>query len=70
MLQVYAPTLPGYGRSEKPGLPYSQDLWVAFLHDFVLDVVQRPVIVAGNSIGGFVTASLAADYPALVDGAY
>ncbi len=68
MMQVYAPTFPGYGRSEKQSLAYSQELWRDFLRDFVLEVVQRPVIVAGNSIGGFISASLAADYPSLVKG--
>lgn len=68
-LQVYAPTLPGYGRAEKPSIPYSQKLWVDFLRDFVVEVVRRPVVVAGNSIGGFLSASLAADYPQLVQGA-
>lgn len=67
-LQVYAPTFPGYGRSEKQSLAYSQELWRDFLRDFVLEVVQRPVVVAGNSIGGFISASLAADYPTLVKG--
>ncbi len=67
-LQVYAPTLPGYGRAEKPSLPYSQKLWVEFLRDFVVEVVRRPVVVAGNSIGGFLSASLAADYRQLVQG--
>lgn len=66
--QVYAPTFPGYGRSEKQSLAYSQELWRDFLRDFVLEVVQRPVVVAGNSIGGFISASLAADYPRLVKG--
>ncbi|KAL0021846.1 hypothetical protein WJX77_007187 [Trebouxia sp. C0004] len=66
--QVYAPTFPGYGRSEKQSLAYSQELWRDFLRDFVLEVVQRPVVVAGNSIGGFISASLAADYPSLVKG--
>jgi pimeloyl-ACP methyl ester carboxylesterase len=116
---VYAPTLPGYGRAEKPVLPYGQvrplralataaghchlpqqpapasfaaappsapiflpvpaslaaslpcllqDLWRDFLADFVLQVARRPVVVAGNSIGGFISASMAADYPGLVDG--
>lgn len=66
--QVFAPTFPGYGRSEKQALAYSQELWRDFLRDFVLEVVQRPVVVAGNSIGGFISASLAADYPSLVKG--
>ncbi|KAL4435621.1 hypothetical protein ABPG77_002584 [Micractinium sp. CCAP 211/92] len=65
---VYAPTLPGYGRAEKPVLPYGQDLWRDFLADFALQVVRRPVVLAGNSIGGFISASVAADYPGLVAG--
>lgn len=65
---MYAPTFPGYGRSEKQALAYSQELWRDFLRDFVLEVVGRPVVVAGNSIGGFISASLAADYPSLVKG--
>lgn len=67
-LDVYAATFPGYGRSEKPPLRYGQDLWRDFLRDFILEVVGRPVIIAGNSIGGFISASLAADYPSLVSG--
>lgn len=31
-------------------------------------VVRRPVVVAGNSIGGFISASMAGDYPGLVEG--
>ena len=65
---VYAPTLPGYGRSEKPALAYGQDLWRDFIADFARDVIKRPVVVAGNSIGGFMAASLAADYPGYVLG--
>ena len=111
---MFAPTLPGYGRAEKPSLPYGQvcarhppgcagaclpsllppvhataaacprhffppsppypippthislpkqDLWASFLADFCRDVVRRPVVAAGNSIGGFLAASLAADAP-------
>ena len=39
--QVYAPTFPGYGRSEKPALAYSQELWRDFLRDFVVEVRSR-----------------------------
>lgn len=48
---------------------HPQDLWRDFLHDFALAVVRRSVVVAGNSIGGFMAASLAADYPGLAQGA-
>ncbi|KAG1659816.1 hypothetical protein FOA52_002153 [Chlamydomonas sp. UWO 241] len=65
---VYAPTLPGYGRSEKSAVVYSQELWTDFLRDFVLQVIGTRVVVAGNSIGGFISASMAADYPQLVSG--
>lgn len=34
----------------------------------MLEVVSRPVIVAGNSIGGYIGAVLAADHPALASG--
>jgi len=66
--QVFAPTFPGFGRSEKAAVPYSQVLWSNFLRDFVVQVVGRPVVVAGNSIGGFISTSMAADNPSLVEG--
>ena len=128
VVQVFAPTFPGYGRSEKPAMAYSQvsgscsvaccqflwaqlrskrnayavqevpvaaqlsvvlgnslsschlltrarrngsmsqELWRDFLRDFVVEVVRRPVVAVGNSIGGYISASLAADYPVLVSG--
>ncbi|KIY91372.1 hypothetical protein MNEG_16592 [Monoraphidium neglectum] len=36
--------------------------------DFVLRVAKEPVVLVGNSIGGFISASMAADYPDLVKG--
>lgn len=36
--------------------------------DFILQVVGSRVVVSGNSIGGFISASLAADWPGLVSG--
>jgi len=69
---VFAPTFPGYGRSEKMSLQYGQDLWRDFLADFISEIVQvphnRPVVLAGNSIGGYISASVAADYPGMVQG--
>lgn len=65
---VYAPTFPGYGRSEKMSLQYGQDLWRDFLADFIKEVVQKPVVLSGNSIGGYISASVAADFPGMVKG--
>jgi pimeloyl-ACP methyl ester carboxylesterase len=65
---VYAVTLPGYGRSEKPSMPYDQDMWRDYLADFVRYVIRKPVVAIGNSIGGFLVASLAADMPKAVVG--
>ena len=65
---VYAPTLIGFGRSEKAAIGYSQDSWRDFIRDFILTEVKRPVILAGNSIGGFISTSVAGDFPSLVKG--
>ena len=65
---VWAPTFPGFGRSQKGALPYSQLLWTDFLRDFLEEVVRSPAVVAGNSIGGFMCSNLAADHPHLVKG--
>lgn len=65
---VYAPTIPGYGRSEKHSVQYGQTLWTTFLADFISEVVTTRVVIAGNSIGGYISASVAADYPDMVAG--
>ena len=49
-------------------MAYSQDMWRDFLRDFIIEVVRRPVLIVGNSIGGFMAASLAGDYPDLAEG--
>ena len=65
---VYAPTIPGYGRSEKHSIQYGQTLWSTFLADFISEIVTKKVVIAGNSIGGYISASVAADYPDMVAG--
>ncbi|WP_218080988.1 alpha/beta fold hydrolase [Anthocerotibacter panamensis] len=60
---VYAIDLLGFGRSAKPELVYSGDLWRDQLRDFCAYVVKAPVIVVGNSLGGYASLVLAADCP-------
>lgn len=50
--QVWAITMLGFGRSEKPNVVYSELMWAEFLRDFIVEVVGRPVHLVGNSIGG------------------
>ncbi|OCQ97192.1 alpha/beta hydrolase [Nostoc sp. MBR 210] len=66
--EVFAIDLLGFGRSAKPKLQYSGDLWRDQLHDFISEVIGRRAIVAGNSLGGYASLSVAAQYPDSVAG--
>jgi pimeloyl-ACP methyl ester carboxylesterase len=61
--EVWAIDLLGFGRSAKPDWQYSGDLWRDQLHDFIDDVIQRPTVLAGNSLGGYACLCVAAEYP-------
>ncbi|MEM9506054.1 MAG: alpha/beta fold hydrolase [Cyanobacteria bacterium P01_E01_bin.35] len=61
--QVWAIDLLGFGRSAKPKQEYSGTLWREQLHDFITEVVGQPTVLAGNSLGGYASLSVAAEYP-------
>lgn len=46
-------------------LRLSIDTWTELLADFVTCIIQRPVYVAGNSLGGYLACSLAANHSSL-----
>lgn len=50
--RVWAITLLGFGRSEKPNIVYTELMWSELLRDFTVEVVGEPVHLIGNSIGG------------------
>lgn len=59
----------GFGRSEKPPFVHTQYIWECFTAEFVKYVVGRKVIIAGNSIGGYLSCAFASDtYPSLCAG--
>ncbi|MDJ1184141.1 alpha/beta fold hydrolase [Roseofilum casamattae] len=58
--QVWAIDLLGFGRSEKADIIYSGDLWRDQLHDFITEVIGEPVILVGNSLGGYASLCVAA----------
>ncbi len=66
--QVWAIDLLGFGRSAKPNREYSGLLWREQIYDFITQIVEKPVIVAGNSLGGYVALCVAAGYPSATKG--
>ncbi|MGB8509195.1 MAG: alpha/beta fold hydrolase [Pyrinomonadaceae bacterium] len=65
--RVYAVDLLGFGYSDKPaGAPYSADLYVELLADFLREVVKRPAIVVASSLGAAYVIHVAAENPELI----
>lgn len=50
--QVFAPDLPGFGKSEKPDVTYSPDFYVDFLQKFIDQQGLQTVHLVGLSLGG------------------
>jgi pimeloyl-ACP methyl ester carboxylesterase len=61
--QVFAIDLLGFGRSSKPNLQYSGELWRDQLHDFISEIICRKTILAGNSLGGYACLCVASQCP-------
>jgi pimeloyl-ACP methyl ester carboxylesterase len=57
---VWAIDLLGFGRAAKPNWTYSTDLWREQIQDFIQSQIQSPVVLAGNSLGGYVSLCVAA----------
>ena len=55
---VFAPDLPGFGRSDRPPMRYSGTLFETFLEDFVDDLTDRPIVL-GSGLGGTFAAAAA-----------
>lgn len=50
--RVWAITLLGFGKSEKPNVVYTELMWAELLRDFIIEVMGEPAYLVGNSIGG------------------
>lgn len=66
--EVWAIDLLGFGRSAKPSWQYSGELWQDQLNDFISQVIQKPTVVAGNSLGGYSCLCVGANHPENVVG--
>ncbi|MBD2482296.1 alpha/beta fold hydrolase [Planktothrix sp. FACHB-1365] len=66
--EVWAIDLLGFGRSGKPNGEYSGQLWRDQLQDFITEVIGQPVILAGNSLGGYGSLCVASQCPSTAKG--
>lgn len=65
--RVYALDLLGFGLSDKPATaPYSADLYVELISDFIRDVSGLPANVVASSIGGAYAIRIADEHPNLI----
>jgi pimeloyl-ACP methyl ester carboxylesterase len=65
---VYALDLLGFGKSERPNIPYTGALYADLVADFLAQVVKAPAIVIGSSLGAAYAVATAARHPDLVRG--
>ncbi len=64
--RVYAPDLPGYGRTEKPRTRYTIPYFARFVERYIENRGLRSVVVVGASLGGRIALELALEQPRLV----
>jgi pimeloyl-ACP methyl ester carboxylesterase len=66
--RVYALDLLGFGLSDKPSTaPYSADLYVDLISDFIREVTGSPANVVASSVGGAYAIRVADEHPELID---
>ena len=65
---VWSIDLLGFGRSAKPNIEYSGQLWQDQLSDFIAEVIQEPAVLVGNSLGGYACLCVAAQCPSRAAG--
>jgi len=64
--RVYAPDLPGYGRTEKPRARYTIPYFARFVERYIEDRGLRSAVLVGASLGGRIALELALEQPRLV----
>ncbi|HLV80795.1 MAG TPA: alpha/beta fold hydrolase [Chthonomonadaceae bacterium] len=65
--KVYAPDLPGFGKSARPNINYTDALMILALTDFLRDVVRQPASVIASSLSGAYAVRLAAARPEQIE---
>lgn len=60
---TYAIDLLGFGASDRPPIHYTSELYLALIRDFLRDVVGKPCVLVGSSLGGTYALAIAAQTP-------
>src|SRR3989441_11910647 len=61
--RVFAPDLPGYGRTEKPRARYTIPYFARFVERYIEDRGLRSAVIVGASLGGRIAPELALEQP-------
>ncbi len=64
--EVFVPDFIGWGRSEKPRLPYDGELYIDQVADFLEDVVASKAVVLAAGLGAAYAVQIALDRPEAV----
>lgn len=64
--RVFAPDLPGFGRSDKPRARYTIPFFARFVRRYMKDRGLRSAALVGTSLGGRVALEVALEEPSLV----
>src|SRR5207237_9181417 len=66
--RVYAVDLLGFGFSDKPSAaPYSADLYVELISDFLREVVARPAAIVAHTLSAAFAVRVADERPELIN---
>lgn len=60
---VYAVDLLGWGRSDRPGITYDDELYIEMLQDFLADVVGERAVLTAAGLSAAYAVQLAVDHP-------
>jgi pimeloyl-ACP methyl ester carboxylesterase len=59
--------LPGFGKSDKPEIPYTVKYYVDTIYNFIKELKLDKVNIAGLSLGGLIVSDFAYTYPELIE---
>lgn len=61
--RVFAPDLPGYGRSDVPDIQYTTDFFIRFVRDLLDELHLEKVSLVGSSMGGAIALGFTLRHP-------